>query len=437
MLPQPGSSRLTKPSKAETLSTLPRVFSRSLLRRRRFYVILGLFILVLYYLRVFESSSQPLPGYEQLYEEELNHAFDISTADDSVKYLHFKVSPSTRVDEALSKLFLHAHLAHATHRTYVFDPLEPQIKDSYSWSHKKVQPMSSVLGLGKDWNANGDVLQPVSSLGWHYICPPRKRKYLHVSSEEAGSDPAALMSKWVKNILKQDARCVEIVGEPFPDSALESKMIKNLFDTIASSPVMKQYTFRHNIQAAASSILPVSTQSSLAPTANNTVVLHSYLPPSSTEDPCSDLAARGALFRTFAHIKGVPTPFETPATKQFYKQRCNPTISQIIGRLGMVRTTMPALKHVYVVDGPLGMTPEQWVERKRWFEELRYELTTKHSWESVRWAATGAKPESIAIDTELAIGSHAYLGNGFTDFSSNVVLLRTARGASMGNLRFL
>ncbi|KDN39137.1 hypothetical protein RSAG8_09044, partial [Rhizoctonia solani AG-8 WAC10335] len=246
------------------------------------------------------------------------------------------------------------------------------------------------------------------------------------------------MSQWVKKMLKQDARCIEIVGEPFPDSVLEYKTIKELFDTISSSPVPKQqYTFRHNIQAAAANILPIATQPSLTPTANNTVVLHSYLPPSGLDDPCSDLATRGAPFRTFAHLKGVPTPFERPANRQYYQQRCNPTIGQIIGRLGVARTSLPALKHVYVVDGPLGMTPDQWVGRKRWFEELRFELTTKYSWESVRWAAAGAKSESVAIDMELASRSHAYVGNGFTDFSSNVVLLRVARGLPVGSLRFL
>ncbi|CAE6482228.1 unnamed protein product [Rhizoctonia solani] len=440
MLPQPGTSRLTKSPKLESGSVLPRIFSRSLLRRRRFYAILGFFILVLYYLRIFESSSQPLPGYETLFEEEMNHALDLGTTGDHVKYLHFKVSSSTRVDALFSKLLLHAHLAHATNRAYVFDPLEPKPKEPSSWSRKKVQPLSSLLSLGKDWDAKGGKFLPVSSLGWHYVCPPRQRKYLPVSLEDLGKvelDPSILMSNWVKRIVKEDARCVEIVGEPFPDSILESKMIKGLFDTISSSPAPKQYTFRHNIQAAASNILPIATQPSLTPTANNTVVLHSYIPTSGLDDPCSEMAIRGAPFRTFAHLKGIPTAFEIPANKQYYQQRCNPTIDQIIGRLGIARTSLPALRHVYVVDGPLGMTPEQWVERKRWFEELRFELTTKYSWESVRWAAAGAKSESVAIDMELASRSHAYVGNGFTDFSSNVVLLRVARGLPMGSLRFL
>ncbi|CAE6399111.1 unnamed protein product [Rhizoctonia solani] len=440
MLPQPGSSRLTNTHKGEPGLVPSRIFSKSLLRRRRFYVVLGFFLLILYYLRILESSAQRLPGYEVAYEEEMQRALDISTSDESVKYLHFKVSPSARVDEAISKLFLHAHLAHATQRVYVFDPLEPKPKDTSYWSSKMVQPLSSVLNLGDGWDANGDVMQPLSSLGWHYVCPPRKRKYLHVSSEDfgkAGPSPDLLMSTWTKKILKQDAQCVEVIGEPFPESSLESKAINGLFDTISSSPVLKQYVFRHNIQAAASSILPVATQTSLSPTSNNTVVLHSYIPPSGLDDPCSDLAARGAPFRTFAHLKGIPTPFETPANKVYYKQRCSPTVQDIIGRLGVVRTALPALKHVYVVDGPLGMTSEQWVERKRWFEELRYELTTKYGWESVRWAAAGAKTESVAIDIELATRSHAYVGNGFTEFSSNVILLRAARGAPMGSLRFL
>lgn len=64
------------------------------------------------------------------------------------------------------------------------------------------------------------------------------------------------------------------------------------------------------------------------------------------------------------------------------------------------------------MDGPLGLNSTQWVERKRWFEALRFELTTKNGWETVRWAAAGAKTESVAIDMELAITGHVYIGNG-------------------------
>ncbi|KAF8750088.1 hypothetical protein RHS01_09538 [Rhizoctonia solani] len=335
LLPQPGNSRLTKVSKGEPIIVPKR-----------------LFLVVLYYLRIFESSVQPLPGYEVAYEEEITHAMGVNNNDDGMKYLHFKVSPYARVDEAISKLFLHAHLAHATNRVYVFDPLEPKSKDTSYWSGKKVQPLSSVLNLGDGWDTKGGVIQPLSSLGWHHVCPPRKRKYLQVSSEysgKGGPNPALLMNTWTKRILKQDAQCIEIIGEPFPESSLESKAINDLFDIVSSSPVLKQYVFRHNIQAAASSILPTATQTSLSPTANNTVVLQSYLPPSGADDPCADLAVRELHF--------LMDHWHDPRT------------------MGRAETLV---------------------------RELRYELTTTYGWESVRWAAAGAKTESVAIDTELA-----------------------------------
>jgi hypothetical protein len=197
-------------------------------------------------------------------------------------------------------------------------------------------------------------------------------------------------------------------------------MIQDLYDMISSSPVLKQYTFASNIQVAASNILPIATQVTLTPTSNNTVVLHTYLPPSELDDPCSALAARGAPFRTFAHVKGLPTAFELPAKPTYYQQRCSPNINEIIGRLGVTRTAMPVLKHVYVVDGPLGMNSAQWAQRKRWFELLRFELTTKYGWESVRWAAAGAKTESVAIDMELATRGHAYVGNGVSGVISSL-----------------
>jgi hypothetical protein len=73
-----------------------------------------------------------------------------------------------------------------------------------------------------------DGIQPLSSLGWHHVCPPRKRKYLQISPSDfnkAGPNPGLLMNTWIENILKQDARCIEITGEPFPDRYYQSVYI--------------------------------------------------------------------------------------------------------------------------------------------------------------------------------------------------------------------
>ncbi|KAB5590889.1 Transmembrane protein [Ceratobasidium theobromae] len=363
MLPQPGSSRLTSPQKIPAISS--RMFSRSLLRRRRFYVALALFVMALYYFRVLDFSPDPITGYEAAFNNEMNHAIEVSARTSPVKYLHFKVAPFARRLKAPVVSWMASH-----------------------WSQAKF-------------------------------------------------DPGVLMNSWIKKLQTLDVECVEIVGELFVDRVLDSPRIQNLYDIISESPVVKQYTFLPNLQAAASNILPFSTQPTLSPTSNNTVVLHAYLPPSQIDDPCSVPAAHGAPFRTFAHIKGLPTGFELPATRIYYEQRCKPSVQHIVGRLGATRVAIPALKHVYVVDGPLGLNSTQWVERKRWFEALRFELTTKNGWETVRWAAAGAKTESVAIDMELAITGHVYIGNGFSDFSSNVVLLRLARGTPKGNIRFL
>jgi hypothetical protein len=52
--------------------------------------------------------------------------------------------------------FLHAYLAHASGRTYVFDPLQPtSLSEISRWSRKKVQPLSSVINVGKTWDTTG------------------------------------------------------------------------------------------------------------------------------------------------------------------------------------------------------------------------------------------------------------------------------------------
>lgn len=96
MLPQPGSSRLTSnPHKGPGIFA-PRFFSRSLLRRRRFYAVLAFFLFALYYFRVLDFSLEPIPGYEATFNEEMQHALEMSNREEATKYLHFRVAPYTR-----------------------------------------------------------------------------------------------------------------------------------------------------------------------------------------------------------------------------------------------------------------------------------------------------------------------------------------------------
>ncbi|QRV85480.1 transmembrane protein [Ceratobasidium sp. AG-Ba] len=453
MLPSPGGPRLTRPPSGRPGPLCPRMFSRSLLRRRRFYGLLAFFGLALYYFRVL-ASPRPVPGYESYFNQELENAADAASKEEKVRYVHFKTRSYSRADEAFSSLLLYAHLAYASDRAYVFDPLEPAPLGKYQmwWSQTKVVPLTAIMDMGKNWDAKDSKLKPVSSLGWHQICPRLKRTVFKISPQDlsqANYNPKTLMDTWARELKNSNAHCVEVVGELFTDRVLGYPLIQPLFDTISTSPILKHYTFSYKVYDVASTIVPKSSIVDGAPTVNNTVVLQAHLPPQplnsrTSDDPCGDLASLGAPFRTFAHLRGLPTVFELPGAPSYYAQRCNPTVSELVGRLGALRTAFPSssssgsskLKHVYVIDGPMGLTPVEWSHRKRWFEELRFELT-KQGWNSVRWARAGAKAEAVAIDMEVAASAEAFIGNGFSDFSSNVVLLRTVKGKSKGTIRFV
>ncbi|KAG8696105.1 hypothetical protein FRC08_007356 [Ceratobasidium sp. 394] len=324
------------------------------------------------------------------------------------------------------------------------------------WSRRKVVPLTAIVDTGKNWDEKDAKLKPISSLGWNQVCPRRKRTTLYVTPQDlsdAKYNPTTLMNTWTSKLKRLDTQCVEVTGELFTDKVLEYPSIQPLFDTISASPILKHYTFSYKVYNVASTIIPSTSTLEAVPTANNTVVLQAHLPPQPPtslppEDPCGALALLGAPFRTFAHVRGLPTPFEVPAAASYYAQRCNPTVSELVGRLGTLRTAFTSpdssssnpssrLKHVYVVDGPIGLTPEEWSHRKRWFNQLSYELTHKQGWDSVRWAKAGAKPEAVAIDMEVAASAEAFVGNGFSDFSSNVILLRAARGKPEGSVRFV
>ncbi|KAG9119278.1 hypothetical protein FRC07_005761 [Ceratobasidium sp. 392] len=402
------------------------MFSRSLLRRRRFYGLLAIFGLALYYFRVLAGLPAPVSGYEAFYNKELDDTNQIATQEDNnARYVHFKIKSYPR--------YLYAHLAYASNRAYAFDPLEPTPLGKYQmwWSRRKVVPLTAIIDTGKNWDTTGSKLKPISSLGWSQVCPRRKRSVLYVTPQDlldAKYNPDSLMKIWATKLKSLDAQCAEVVGELFTDRVLEYPSIQPFFDTIAASPILKHYTFSYKVYTTASTIIPNTSTLEAVPTANNTAVLQAHLPPrpltsDPLEDQCGALTSLGAPFRTFAHLRGLPTPFDLPAAATYYAQRCNPTISELVGRLGSLRAAFPSpdsvpshpsyrLKHVYVVDGPMGLTPTEWSHRKRWFEQLKYELTNKQGWDTVRWARAGAKPEAVAIDMEVAAGAEAFIGNG-------------------------
>jgi hypothetical protein len=70
----------------------PRMFSRSLLRRRRFYGLLAFFGLALYYFRILGASPEPVSGYEPHFKEEMNRALDVAAREgDKTRYIHFRM----------------------------------------------------------------------------------------------------------------------------------------------------------------------------------------------------------------------------------------------------------------------------------------------------------------------------------------------------------
>lgn len=97
MLPSPGAPRLTRPPAGRSAPLCPRMFSRSLLRRRRFYGLLAIFGLALYYFRVLGGLPVPVSGYEAQFAEELNSAMEIAAQEgNDVRYLRFKIKSYPR-----------------------------------------------------------------------------------------------------------------------------------------------------------------------------------------------------------------------------------------------------------------------------------------------------------------------------------------------------
>jgi len=112
-------------------------------------------------------------------------------------------------------------------------------------------------------------------------------------------------------------------------------------------------------------------------------------------------------------------------------EHCLPTVQQVVNTLRNVRSEHPGLKRVYVLTNARG----------RWLGELENELH-KDGWDDLKstWDVrldSGQRYVGMAVDMAIAEKAEIFIGNGFSSLSSNIVMLRMAKGLNVTSNRFL
>lgn len=153
---------------------------------------------------------------------------------------------------------------------------------------------------------------------------------------------------------------------------------------------------------------------------------------------CPRLASWNSSYNGFNTLPTLPDRFDpTPhkesrdAYKAYYMQHCLPTVEQIVDRLREVRSEHPMLRRVFVLTNGWGL----------WLNGLKNALR-EDGWDDLK-SSLDLKLDpaqtyvAMAVDMAIAEKAEVFVGNGFSSLSSNIVMLRMAKGLDVSSNRFL
>ncbi|KAI9457382.1 hypothetical protein HD554DRAFT_2030105 [Boletus coccyginus] len=360
------------------------------------------------------------------------------------------------LNNILQEALLMSYLAYVSNVSFVFE--------DYTWSHT---PLS--------WSLHGLALRPtripinaiisgptaggpmpdtsplaVSAEFYDHVCAtPDTTPYL-LSSEDAprDADGAVLIDWWRSQLAHVDAQCIEVDSSPghdlFDRFLFGSPRVLSLFDTLVASPILADFVWSPLVQAAVARnfalFQPRSAKaifsSDIAATLPALVAVH--LRRGDFVRHCPNLAKWGADYMGINQHPSLPDRFDprplandTTARDAYYLAHCLPTTAQLVARLHEIRAQHPALRRVYVLSN-------EWA----WALDKLKGALLKDGWSDVVSTVDLSLDAaqyyvSMAVDMAIAERAEVFVGNGFSSLSSNVVMLRLAKGMDPSSNRFL
>ncbi|KAJ7814059.1 hypothetical protein B0H13DRAFT_2465316 [Mycena leptocephala] len=425
------------------------------------------------------------PTYNDIrtYEAKLpQHNISALSVADSRMYLRFPGHLwGHGLNNVLQEAIVMGYLAHLSGRVYVFE--------DYTWSHLPLPytiydfalrstriPLNAFvagpLSGGPLPAPDESAVQKraVSAEFYQKACP---RSAVHTVSSVGAPTEAegnALMDWWVKRLSDvHGARCVEVDSseQPVFDRFLfGSPRLLSLLPGLYASPILGAFAWSPLVHSAVvrnfavlrptdpAALYPPPRPLALADQKNHPVVpelqrtlnglVAVHLRRGDYKRHCPRLAQWGAEYMGVNTHPQLPDRFAIPRnttaeeTEAHYLQHCLPTPGQLAARLHAVRADHAAshpgsapLSRVYILTNAWG-----------WFvNSVRAELV-KDGWTEV-WGSGDIVLDSaqagvgMAVDMRIGEGAEVFLGNGFSSLTSNIVMLRLARGLEPSSNRFL
>ncbi|KAI0683422.1 hypothetical protein BC835DRAFT_1295970 [Cytidiella melzeri] len=354
----------------------------------------------------------------------------------------------------MQDLILTAHLTHISGRAFVFDDyLWVRGGPAYSEYNGKLipahVPLSAIISgplVGEKWEDDDPTPLSISREHFQKICP---RPYiLHGEQIRAvhgnGASAQKIVETWIEFLADIDDPCVEIPGEsgnifhPFMFGSKEEML--PIWPNLSKSPVLTRLGWSSLAHSAVKSNLALFKPSSHHGKSTGEVfddslsqidgLLAVHIRRGDFLEHCENLGHWGASFLAFNQFPQSSDPWESPQGEEeqkmaVYRRRCIPTIQQIVDKVEQVRHSRAGwgLRRIYIMTN--GNTI--------WLSHLKEALLEVYAWDSVatsRDMVLTWNEKYVSHTADMLIGQRAqvFIGNGFSSVSSNVAMIRQAKG---------
>ncbi|OAX40787.1 hypothetical protein K503DRAFT_791176 [Rhizopogon vinicolor AM-OR11-026] len=357
----------------------------------------------------------------------------------------------------LQEAILMSYLAYVSNVSFVFE--------DYTWSHSPLPwtiydfalrpariPFNALISgptAGGPMPSASDAPRAVSAEFYMHVCggPEGKRRVISSVNAPNDADGSTMIDWWASQLKSVREPCIEIdssTHDVFDRFFFGNPRILSLWDDLIASPMLSDFAWSPLVQAAVSrnfALLQPESAKDLydahsKKSLSGLVALH--LRRGDYIRHCPNLAEWGADYMGINQHPVLPDRFDrspyvndTDARLAYYLGHCWPSTEQVVEKLRDVREEYPGLRRVYVLSNAGAWS----------LDELKSALE-EDGWDDLVSSAdivldSEQKYVAMAVDMAIAEKAEVFVGNGFSSLSSNVVMLRMAKGMEGQSNRFL
>ncbi|KAG6333974.1 hypothetical protein ID866_5110, partial [Astraeus odoratus] len=367
------------------------------------------------------------------------------------------------LNNVLQEALLMSYLAYVSNVSFVFE--------DYTWSHTPLPwtihdfalrpariPLNAIISgptAGGPMPDGSDSPMAVSAQFYEHVCsgPGAKPYVLNSAFAPNDADGTAIIDWWSQQLASVSERCIEIdstAHDIFDRFLFGGPRILTLWEPLTSSPILTEFAWSPLVQSAIirnfallqpHAVKDIYATSSPQPTLHGLLAVH--LRRGDYKRHCPNLAKWGARYmginqHPLLRDRFDPFPYanDSALNEDYYLSHCLPTTGEVVARLRTVKREYHTqsgrwLTRVYVMSN-------EWA----WsIDDLRRALK-EDGWEDVVSSIDLQLDAeqyyvSMAVDMAIAERAEVFVGNGFSSLSSNVVMLRMAKGMDVRSNRFL